>query len=65
MRKVEEIFDQLIELSDSELDVIRQKIIQIRRSRNGNRNYTGNPIKPKASHKERMIEFNPFLEGRI
>ncbi|WP_321517460.1 hypothetical protein [uncultured Bacteroides sp.] len=61
MYKVEEIIGLLIELSDSELDVIRQKIDEIKRSRNN----AGNTFKVKDNHRDMMLKFNPFLEGKI
>lgn len=63
MEKVEEIIGLLIELSDSELDAIKQKITEIKRSRK-TVNGMATAIK-KDGHRERMIKFNPFLDGKI
>lgn len=66
MEKVEEIIGLLIELSDSELDAIKQKITEIKRSRkNVGHNKVGNAFNVKYNHREKMIKFNPFLEGKI
>jgi hypothetical protein len=58
MDKVEEIIGLLIELSDSELDVIRQKITEIKSSRNN----AGNAFKIKDNHRDMMLKFS--LPGR-
>lgn len=66
MEKVEEIIGLLIELSDSELDAIKQKITEIKRSRKnvGCKKVCGT-YNVKYNHREKMIKFNPFLEGKI
>ena len=58
---VEEIISLLIELSDTELDVVRQKIAEIKRSRSN----TGNAFKVKENHRNMILKYNPFLEGKI
>lgn len=66
MEKVEEIIGLLIELSDSELDAIKLKITEIKRSRkNVSSNKVGNSFNIKFHHREKMIKFNPFLAGKI
>lgn len=68
MGSVEVIIGQLNGLSDSELDIVKKQITEIKRSRTQydikDKHYR-KIVRLREQNKDKMIKFNPFLKGKI
>lgn len=62
---VNNILKSLEELNNVELSIVKQKIVEIRRSRSCKQKYQPNEASVKEWHKDRMVAYNPYLSGKL